>query len=149
MIVNRTVELAATSDEVWQALKLRDSFLYVTRGAMAFRGANQWPEVLMSEGTHIDTKVYLFGWIPWSSHTFEITDVDVSAKKIETEEQGGMIRSWRHTMKVVATSDNHCRYTADWIDLDAGFLTLPIWLFANAFYWYRQRRWRRLARTLE
>jgi hypothetical protein len=37
----------------------------------------------------------------------------------------------------------------DRIEIEAGVMTLPVWLFANVFYRYRQMKWRKLLRSLK
>jgi len=53
----------------------------------------------------------------------------------------------RHVVAPCLQLPGRCGYT-DQIDIQAGILTPPIWLFAHIFYRYRQRRWRHLVRAL-
>lgn len=147
MIVYRTSTLDVSAEQAWHALKLRDTFLFITRGVMSYRGSESWPELLMSPGVEICTVVYPFGFLPGSVHTFKIVSVDDTAREIKTKEHGGLIRTWNHTMKIAPVSDLCCRYY-DRIEIDAGALTVPMWSFAQFFYRYRQRRWQILAADL-
>ena len=147
MIVYRTSILDLTAEQAWCALKRRDTFLFITRGAMSYRGSESWPEILMSPGVEIRTVVYPFGFLPGSAHTFKIVSVDEVAREITTKEHGGLIRTWNHTMKIEPVSDRCCRYS-DRVEIDAGALTVVVWSIAQVFYRYRQRRWRILAADL-
>jgi len=147
MIVYRTSTLDASAEQAWQALKLRDTFLFITRGVMSYRGSESWPELLMSPGVEIWTVVYLLGFLPGTVHTFKIVSVDDTAREINTNEHGGLICIWNHTMKIDPVSDLCCRYS-DRIEIDAGSLTPVMWSFAHFFYRYRQRRLKILAADL-
>ncbi|MDX2005514.1 MAG: hypothetical protein SFU83_09585 [Meiothermus sp.] len=54
-----------------------------------------------------------------------------------------LIPRWRHRIRLEALPDGSTRYT-DELELEAGLLTKLVWLFAYAFYAYRQYRWRQL-----
>lgn len=147
MVVRVATDLKVPARVAWEALKRRDTFLFITRGAMRYRGADSWPETLMATGTEIETIVYPLRILPGSPHTFRIVRVDEHQMEVDTEEHGGVIRAWNHSMKVEPLAESRCRYH-DRIKLNAGPLTPMVWLFASLFYRYRQARWRRLALSL-
>lgn len=64
-----------------------------------------------------------------------------------SDEEGGFIRTWRHTLTAVPIDDRRCLYE-DRIEIDAWILTPAVAAFAEVFYRYRQRRWERLAGLL-
>ncbi|WP_337179490.1 hypothetical protein [Hydrogenophaga borbori] len=57
-----------------------------------------------------------------------------------------LVRVWDHTISITPRA-GRTRYT-DSVRIEAGLVTLPVWLFAQVFYRHRQRRWRLLARRL-
>lgn len=59
---------------------------------------------------------------------------------------GQLIKKWRHLITVDKVNDNETRYT-DQVEVQAGLLTFFIWIFANIFFWHRQRRWKKLIRN--
>jgi hypothetical protein len=131
---------------VWQALIKRDTFLHVTRGWLGFRGADQWPEVFR-EGLEIETRLVFFHLIPGWRHRLRIVRVDKRRLELASEEAGGIVRRWNHRIRLARDTEQSCRYT-DEIEVQAGMLTPFVWAYAHLFYRYRQRRWRRLARSL-
>jgi hypothetical protein len=143
MILRASTTLETPAERAWGDLKLRDTCRYITRWVMYYSGSDSWPEVLMSAGTEIKTKLHLFCLLPGIQHIIRVVGVDESSCKIVTNEHGGLIRVWNHTMRVEPVSASRCRYT-DRIEIDARWVTLPIWLFAFFFYRYRQRGLRRL-----
>ena len=147
MIVYAATTLDVPADTAWELLRRRSNFLFITRGAMCFQGTESWPEILMAEGVEIETVARPLCFLPGTHHTIRIVRVDGEAMEIDTEESGGFIRVWNHSMQVEAISDSRCRYS-DRIDVRAGILTPLIWLLASLFYRYRQYRWRRFIARL-
>ena len=145
MLVQAATTLNVPANWAWEALKRRDTFLFITRGIMRYRGADSWPEILMASGVEIETAVYPIGIFPGISDRIAIVSVDEEAMEVRTNESGGLIRIWNHTMKVEPLTESRCRYS-DRIELDAGWLTPIIWSFASLFYRYRQFRWHRLTK---
>ena len=94
MIVYRTSNLNVSAEQAWQALKPRDTFLFVTRGVMSYRGSESWPERLMSPGVEICTVVYLLGFLPGTVHSFKIVSVDDTAREINTSEHAHLAQRW-------------------------------------------------------
>jgi hypothetical protein len=147
MVVRTTTELELPARAAWEALKRRDTFLFITRGAMRYRGSDSWPEILMALGVEVETVVYPFGFLPGGPHTFRIVRVDEEAMEVDTKESGGLIHVWNHSMRVEPLTESRSRYS-DCVEINAGPLTPIVWLFASLFYRYRQHRWRRLASSL-
>ena len=50
---------------------------------------------------------------------------------------------WNHDITMIPLDGNHTKYT-DQVEIRAGWKTAFIWLWANAFYVHRQRKWIRL-----
>ena len=147
MLVQTSTMLNISASGAWELLKLRDTFLYVTSPAIRFDGAEDWPQTLMSTEVAFTTVAYPLRHLPGSAHTVRIVRVDEEAMEVDTEEFGGLIRTWNHSMKIEPISPSRCRYS-DRVVLDAGLLTPFFWLFASLFYAYRQSRWRRLTSSL-
>ena len=55
---------------------------------------------------------------------------------------GSLIKTWDHLI-FLESEGGGTRYT-DEVSIDAGLLTLPIYIYAFIFYSYRQMRWRKL-----
>ena len=124
----------------------RDAFLYITRGMLGFRGAEEWPEVFQ-EGQVIETKLLFFNLVPGWEHRSRVIRIDHENMEIASQEEGGVVRRWNHRKWIEDKTEWSCLYT-DEIDIDAGVLTCFIWMYAHVFYRYRQRRMRQLADRL-
>jgi len=132
--------------DVVAAVERLDTLRRLTRGLLAIDSAGsaplpqQWP----TDGSPVVMRVRPFhlpvGWL----HTIRLIEVDAVGGRVRTEEGGGAIRRWSHTVDIEPVTPRRCRYT-DTIDIDAGGLTLPVWAWASVFYRVRQRRLRQLA----
>lgn len=147
MIVTVQTTLDAPSDVIWAAVKTSSAFLYVTRGFLGFSGADRFP-AQWREGDTIHTRMWFFQLIPapWMHH-LRVERVNEATCEIQSREHGGFIATWDHLIHVKEIPDGHAHYT-DQIVIKAGLFTPLVYLFAHAFYRYRQARWRRLARQL-
>ena len=146
MLVRVSTRLPAPADLVWDTVKRTDTLRYVTRGLLGFRPEGELPE-RFAEGETYRMRLLFFGVLPAWRHEIRIAGVDDAGREIRTEEHGGPIRSWQHRIAVDDEGWGSTRYL-DEIQVAAGVLTPLVWFYTQLFYRYRQRRWRRLARSL-
>ena len=135
-------------EKVWDEVQKSSLLLEVTRPLVRLMPADTtaFPE-RWSQGTLCLCRCYLFGFLPLGMHKIFFERIDPSRREIGTRESDPLIRRWDHVVRVEPADGGRTRYSDD-IDIDAGVLTLPVWLFARWFYGHRQRRWRRVARRL-
>lgn len=138
--LTRSTELRIDADSAWALVKRADTFLFVTRPLLGVQG--DLPETL-DEGESIDLRLKLLSAIPTNRHTIRIVAIDDSTRTARTNEHGGVLKTWNHTIHVEPLTETTCRYT-DSIDIDAGALTPIALTIADAFFAHRQRRWHKL-----
>lgn len=139
--------LTAPADVVWAALQDVAAFRHVTRGLVTLPDLPRHGR--LTEGASVTSRLRVLG-VPFSTHRMTVVRVDDDARTLVTDEGGGPLRSWVHTLHVEpdgAHPAERCRYT-DRIGIDAGPLTRPVAAFAQVFYRLRRRRWRALAPVL-
>jgi len=129
-------------EKVWSAVKQSNTLSYITKGFLQFKGAENFPQEWI-QGKTEQCRLIFFGFIPAWQHSLEFIYIDNDKHQLFTKETGGMIHQWDHLIKLEPFTEASCRYT-DEIDIGAGMLTPLVWLYAHAFYRYRQRRWRKL-----
>ena len=78
------------------------------------------PETL-GQGETITMRLKILG-IPANRHTLHLKEVDDATRTIRTNEHGGSLKTWNHTIQIEPTSDATCRYT-DVVEFNAGALT--------------------------
>lgn len=135
-------ELPTDVDRVWGAMQHAGTFLYLCRGLFgipALVGRTE-PMRVGELGT-----AWLWGLhlIPLYRHTIHVIEVDEETHTVRTNERGGMLRTWNHTLHVESIGTGRSRYS-DSIDIDAGVLTAIAVRGAAAIFRYRQRRWHKL-----
>lgn len=88
----------------------------------------------------------LFGLIPMGKQWINISFPNANearAFQMLDDGVGDLIRRWRHLITVTPAPDSQTDY-ADEVDVDAGWLTLPVFAWAHGYYLYRHARLRRL-----
>lgn len=155
--------LDAPPHAVWRAVRTPAAFRFVTRGLVDLDGVTDLDAhgTAWGEGDTVTGRLRVLG-VPFSRHRITVESIDHERRRLQSDEAGGPIRSWRHLITVdtagsvgsvgsagsLGTGDGtRCRYT-DTIEIRAGVLTPAIAAFAHVFYRLRQRRWRRLAPVL-
>lgn len=137
--INSTIK--APAEEAWALVKQSDTLLYVTRGLMGFKAIESGLPVRWQQGNTEHLRIMLFGFIPAWRH--QISFIEISDKNMDmlTHESGGVVNKWNHLISVKRLDNSSCKYTDD-VEIKAGLFTPLIWLYAHAFYRYRQLRWR-------
>jgi hypothetical protein len=146
VVVHASTVLDAPADGVWQAVRTPAAFRLVTRGLVRVVGlrrrATPW-----QEGETVRGVLLLFGVLPLSVHHLTVERLDDAARELQSDERGGIVRRWRHLIRITPLDERRCRYE-DVVEIDAGPLTPGVAAFARWFYAVRQRRWRELALVL-
>jgi hypothetical protein len=141
--------LPCDADQAWhrvQSLGLLREICWPLVILRPAAGESAIPE-LWEEGATVPLRPWLFGLIPIGTRVLFWERIDPSAREMQTREHDPLIRRWDHRIHVESAGAKLCRYTDD-VEIDAGLLTLPVWLFAQWFYRHRQHRWKRVARRL-
>jgi hypothetical protein len=145
-VVYRSIDLDAPADRVWRAVTTPAAFRIVTRGLVRVVGLGGRREP-WREGETVSGLLLVFGVLPVSVHHLTVERLDETRRELHSDEHGGLVRSWRHLIRVTPLDDGRCRYE-DHIEIDAGAVTPLVAAFARWFYAVRQRRWEELASTM-
>jgi hypothetical protein len=143
-------ELPCDADRAWEQVQtlalLREICRPLIRLAPA-RGAAELP-ARWEAGSTVLLRPFLFGAIPLGTRSLHWERISPQQREMQTREHDPIVRRWDHRIQVESLGPGRCRYTDD-VDVEAGVLTLPVWLFAQVFYRRRQRRWRQVARRIQ
>lgn len=135
-------ELHTAAERVWAAMLHPASFSYVCRGLIGIPALVGRTDALR-EGESGTAWLLLFHLIPLSRHTIHLVEIDQVTRTLRSQEHGGLLRVWNHTLHVEPVSERTCRYS-DTVDIEAGTLTAVVARLAILIYRYRQRRWHKL-----
>lgn len=146
MLARISTRLPCSARELWQKIMEPRSLQFVAAPILSFTpteaGAldREW-EV----GRAYPLKLHFLKFIPLGSHTIQLVRMDKETNTLVSHESGRLARVWNHSIFFQDTAAGTVSYT-DEIDIRAGLLTPAIWLFAQLFYRYRQRRWKVMLR---
>lgn len=144
--VSLSVSIPAAADDVWRAVQSPLGFRFVSRGLVwwpvAARRTRPWVE-----GETVAGWIFFFGFLPAAFHTLTFTSLDSSTRQFRTNEHGGIIRSWRHSITVTEISPIESRVD-DSVTFSGGLLTPLLELAVRLFYVIRRPRWIALAQAL-
>ena len=145
MIVQRTSVFPAGRDAVFQKLKQLGTLQTIAAPYASFEpvgdGVCTW-EV----GSTSAYRFRLFASIPFGTHTINIVRFDPDG--ISSREGNEHVPVWNHDIKLRPLDQNRTEYT-DRVEIHAGWKTPFVWLWAEAFYAHRQRKWVELLRRGE
>lgn len=140
--------LPCSAELVWNELQKSSLLIEVTWPIVVFTPIS--PKAIplrWKQGTSVCIRCRLFGLFSISPHVILFERIDHARKELQSRERDSMIRKWDHLVRVEVVDDNTARYT-DEIEVNAGILTIPVALFVQCFYRYRQRRWLNVAGRL-
>ncbi|MDC8454760.1 MULTISPECIES: hypothetical protein [Marinobacter] len=146
MRLRLTTTFPAPADHVWALVRKSSTLLFVCRGLLGFRRAEDFPQQWRNGDTEV-ARLLFFGCIPAWKHSLTFERIDDDARILSTREGGGLVPVWDHIIRVTPNGNQACTYL-DEVEIKAGVLTFVMWLYAQTFYRYRQLRWRTLLRKV-
>ena len=115
---------------------------YIASPYATFTPLNGSDSMLWEVGSTSHFKFRLFGFIPFGTHTINVIRFGLE-EGIYTHEGNKHVPTWNHEIILEELPGNRCRYT-DKVDIDAGWKTIFIYLWAKCFYAHRQKKWIKL-----
>ncbi len=140
MLVRKTSVFPASRGTVFAKLQELNTLQYVAGPYAAFEPVKPVPAVWKT-GNESCFRLRLWGIIPFGIHTIQVVRVDPGG--ISSRERNPHVPVWNHDITLTALDEQHTEYT-DSVEIHAGWKTFFIWLWADAFYRHRQRKWKKL-----
>ena len=145
MKLSLETNLSAPPERVWAEVKTIRLFRHVTAPFIVFRSAEPggFPDHFV-EGAH-RVSMYFLGFIPIGQQVVNVSKGSDVGPDYWLRDNGhsALIKKWDHRITVAPTGAGHTLYR-DEVDIDAGLMTPFVFVFASAFFRWRQHRWRRL-----
>ena len=143
MMIKRSTTLNAAIAQVWDLVQHPKTLEFVAAPLLRFQPLepSSWPDC-WRPGPHL-VRMLLFGVIPMGTQCINIAFP--AAHAMLDAGSGQVVRVWDHLITLEARHDGRTQYT-DSVEIHAGILTLPIWVFSLVFYRHRQQRWHELLR---
>ena len=130
------------SEELFREVKKTESLFYIAKPLIKFVQLPEHPLPELWEEGKYPVKMYILGFIPFGKQWIVIS-IDNSNLHIRDNGYSKLIKKWDHNIYLKGVGKNKTLYT-DTIEINADILTIFIAMFANIFYRWRQKRWRRL-----
>ena len=140
MIVTKSSVFPASRDAVFEKLQRLETLQTIAKPYATFEPVGAAEQIWTVGGTSA-YRFRLFGVIPFGTHTIHIVRFDPEG--VSSREGIEHVPVWNHDITMIPLDGNHTKYT-DRVEIRAGRKTPFIWLWANAFYAHRQRKWIRL-----
>lgn len=139
-------------DIVWSEVQTAPLLVHIAWPLVRFIPVGSEPFEHFKPGGEYQVKLRLLGilpfgtqWIVTSVHEPESGDWP---KRLRDNGYSALVSKWDHWITISPDGAGGTQYS-DEVEISAGIMTPFVWAFAQVFYWHRQRRWRRLARTLQ
>lgn len=134
----------SSPEELWRHLHDTRVFRQVAAPLMTFESMDHdGLPASWAEGKSYKLAMRAFGVVPLGHHTITFMAIDERSRAVKTRETGLLIRSWRHTMKIVVDSNDKTVFR-DELDVQNGLLTWPTFAGAYLFFMYRHWKFKRL-----
>ena len=138
MVVIKTSIFPASCEDVFGKLQEIKLLQYVAWPYATFTPIGEEISIWKA-GTSSLYKLKLFGIIPFGTHKIKVVRFDKD-EDIYTHEGNEHVPTWNHRIVLKAISEDQCLYS-DIVEIEAGWKTLFVYIWAKCFYAHRQRRW--------
>ncbi len=147
MKIKITTVIQTDEDNMWAEIKKVSSLVHIASPILIFKPpeGDSLPKT-WETGIEYCFNLLLLQVIPLGKHYITLTEANKN--RIISHEHSRIISLWVHTITFAQNSTGDIDYT-DQVEIDAGILTLPVWLFSHIFYRYRQYRWRKFFMPLK
>ena len=129
MVVQKTSLFPASKEIVFCKLQQLKTLQYIAWPYAAFEQIGETVST-WEAGSTSAYRFRLFGVIPFGTHTIHIVRLDPDG--ISSREGNEHVPVWNHDITLKAVDAKHTRYT-DRVEIQAGWKTVFIWLWANVF----------------
>lgn len=142
LTVKKSSVFPAEKDEIFRRLQKLKTLQYIAHPYATFKSVDDTEELTWQEDSAFAFHFKLFALIPFGVHTIKVIQFDIE-KGIYTQEGNKHVPVWNHKIILEKIDENTTKYT-DIVEIQAGWKTLFVYLWANCFYAHRQRKWKRL-----
>lgn len=140
--VIRTSVFPASAETVFARLKELSTLQKVAFPWASFIPLQTGQQIQWQTGENYDFRFRVFCLIPFGTHHIHVVRFGLK-EGIYTQEYNDHVPVWNHEIQLRPIDEHHCAYT-DQVEIDAGWKTPLIWMWAKLFYAHRQRRWSRI-----
>ena len=141
LTVNKSSVFPASKQEIFEKLQKLKTLQHIAYPYATFTPTDGSTELIWKENTASKFYFKLFSFIPFGVHTINVVKFDI--EEIYTKESNIHVPIWNHKITLEEINENSTKYT-DIVEIEAGWKTIFVYLWANCFYAHRQRKWKQL-----
>lgn len=142
MTVKRSSVFPAPEEVIFGKLQKLETLQYIAYPYAIFIPMDETDELIWEEGSSNSFRFKIFGLIPFGIHTINVIRFGWG-DGIYTKECNQYVPIWNHEIIMEKLDESHTKYT-DIVDIEAGWKTAFVYLWAKAFYMHRQKKWLKL-----
>ena len=133
----------ATPDEVWSRLTEIKTLQYIASPYAYFSPLDSDNEFAWREGMSAQFRLRVFGFVPLGLHTINMIKFSKENYCILSNEKNASVPIWNHTIILKPIGDGTTHYE-DIVEIEAGWKTRIVCIWAKMFYQHRQKKWLKL-----
>jgi len=142
--VRKTSVFPASRETVFEKLQQLETLRYIAYPYATFEPVDKNSPLVWEAGSSSSYRFKLFGFIPFGIHTINIEHFDPDY--VQSREGNKNVPVWNHKIYLKPLGDK-TEYT-DEVDIDAGWKTFFVWIWARSFYSHRQKKWLKLLKDM-
>lgn len=142
LIVRKSSVFPDSTEEIFSKLQKLKTLQYIAYPYATFEPVNGKDELIWEKDTVSSFRFKLFGLISFGVHTIKVVRFGLE-EGILTHESNKHVPVWNHIITLEEIDANNTKYT-DIVEIDAGWKTVFVYLWAKCFYAHRQRKWKQL-----
>ncbi len=140
-IIRKTSVFPASKEAVFSLLQRLETLQYIAKPYATFENLGKDNALIWEPGKAFAFQFRVFGLVPLGVHTIHVKEFCADA--IYTNESNPFCPIWNHRIVLMEKDKTHTVYT-DEVEIDAGWKTQFVFLWAKAFYGHRQKKWMKL-----
>ncbi|WP_099203981.1 hypothetical protein [Scatolibacter rhodanostii] len=135
--------LPSTQENIFNKLQSIKTLQYIAFPYATFSPVDVPDNLEWKAGQVFTFQLKMMGLVPFGLHEIRVSLFDENSYEIYTNENNPHVPIWNHRISLEAIADNLVRYT-DEVEINAGWKTIFVYLWAKCFYAHRQRKWKKL-----
>ena len=141
MTVKKTSVFSAKQSNVFGLLQRFDTLAYIAKPYATFKNIDGQTELVWEVGKSFSFDFKMFGFISLGVHIINVKEFNID--NIYTNEGNPFCPIWNHRIILKEIAERKTEYT-DEVEIEAGWKTPFIYLWAKAFYSHRLKKWIKL-----
>lgn len=141
MTVKKTSVFSAKQSNIFGLLQRFDTLAYIAKPYAIFKNIDGQTELVWEVGKSFSFDFKMFGFISLGVHIINVKEFNID--NIYTNEGNPFCPIWNHRIILKEIAGRKTEYT-DEVEIEAGWKTPFIYLWAKAFYSHRQKKWIKL-----